>query len=446
MLVATPFIMNAQTENAILFDNIDDYVMAPAASPLIANSNALSITFWVLPLNTAPAFPDYDGFAGFRNNTDADFYILQLTTTGVEARFRNSAGTAYDIVYNGLLLNTAQHFAMTYDGSTLSLYHNGTFASSIPASGNISNLSEAFYIGMLPWPGDNFFTNGRLDEVSLWNKALSPTEISCIYSGAIDPSDVNLKLYYKFNQGIAGGNNTAITSLLDSKGNINGTFTGLALNGNTSNFVNGVTTPNSSTVNAFLCPGSTYIFGTQTITAVGTYYEAFPGSGLCDSIVQLILTGPNINTSISQVGPALTAQQTGAVYQWIDCTNGNAVIPGATNQTYTATANGQYAVIVTLGGCADTSVCATVTNVGIADYNNSFIQIQPNPFENELVIKNTHTDETFNIAIRDISGRIIEKHQINTGNTVRISTEQWSAGTYIVSDELNGVRVRCVKF
>lgn len=446
IMAATPSMMNAQTENALSFDNIDDYVLAPAASSLIANSNAISITFWVLPLNTAPSFPDYDGFSGFRNNLDADFFILQLSANGVEARFRNSNGVAYDIVFNGLILNTAQHFTMTYDGATLTLYHNGVFATSIPASGTISNLSEPFYVGMLPWPGDNFFTNGRLDEVSLWNKALTPTEISCIYSGAIDPSDVNLQLYYKFNQGIAAGNNTAITSLLDSKGNINGTLTGLALNGNSSNFVNGVTTPNSSTVNAFLCPGSSYIFGTQTITAPGTYYEAFPGTGLCDSIVQLIITSPTINTSISQVGPALTSQQAGAVYQWIDCANGNVIIPGAINQTYTATTNGSYAVIVTLGGCTDTSVCANVTNVGLANYNNSYIQIQPNPFENELIIKNTDSNITLNLSIRDITGRIVSHYQVAEGNNIHISTEKWAAGTYIVADEQNGIRIRCVKF
>src|SRR5690554_4922439 len=36
-----------------------------------------------------------------------------------------------------------------------------------------------------------------------------------------------------------------------------------------------------------------------------------------------------------------------ATYQWIDCNNGNAIITGETGQSYTATENGDYAVIVT---------------------------------------------------------------------------------------------------
>jgi len=36
---------------------------------------------------------------------------------------------------------------------------------------------------------------------------------------------------------------------------------------------------------------------------------------------------------------------------------GESTIAGAANQTYVATANGSYAVIVTTNGCADTSAC-----------------------------------------------------------------------------------------
>ncbi|MDG2464426.1 MAG: hypothetical protein P8M61_04995 [Crocinitomicaceae bacterium] len=38
----------------------------------------------------------------------------------------------------------------------------------------------------------------------------------------------------------------------------------------------------------------------------------------------------------------LTGKASSASYQWIDYDNGNASINGATNQTFTATANGSY--------------------------------------------------------------------------------------------------------
>ncbi len=439
------FALPAKSQNALDFDNVDDKVSVTAGSSLIANSPALSLSFWVYPENAAPTFPDYDGFAGIRNNADADFYILQLTATNVEARFRNSAGVPYDIVFPGLILNAWQHFVMTYDGTNLSLYHNGLPAGSIAASGVISNSAVLFNIGNLEYQGTNFLTNGKLDEVSLWSKALSPSEITCIYNGVINPSETDLQLYYKFNQGVAGGSNGTITTALDAAGNINGVLSGFALTGAGSNWVAGVTTGNSSTINDLLCPGTSYIFGSQTITAPGTYYEAFPTTSGCDSVVELILTAPVINTFVGQVGPVLTSQQAGAVYQWIDCINANAPIPGAINQTYTATANGHYAVIVTLGGCSDTSVCITVTNVGINELASNTFSVYPNPFNNKLTIVDQFSNASQIYVVYDALGKMIAQKKSNSNTELIVETENWVSGTYWIICHETRQKVMVVK-
>ena len=446
-LVISSHLLYAQSDNAIHFDNIDDHITAPGASLLIANNQNISMTMWVYPENQAPVYPDYDGFAGFRNNSNADFYILQLTATGVEARFRGNTGVATDILFSSLQLNTWQHFALTYDGSTLSLYHNGMLAQTAAASGVIAApTNDPFLIGMLPWTGADFYMNGRIDEVSLWNKTLTPAEIECIYTGAIDPSDSNVQLYYKCNQGTAGGNNSGIPNLIDSKGNINGNFNGFSLNGNTSNFVTGVVTSNASSLNDILCPGATYLFGSQTITLPGTYVELFPSSvgGNCDSIVTLTLVSPNINTSVSQAGPVLLSQQAGAAYQWIDCQNGNLPLPGETNQSFTATVNGQYAVVVTVDGCSDTSVCVTVTGVGIHEVNNTLMEIGPNPFIDELVIRNNNVS-SLSINVYDITGKLLFKFEIESGNNIHIPTKEWKSGIYLITNDSNDLSMKLLK-
>ena len=146
-------VLTAQTGNALYFDNVDDFASVPNASTHIANSNAFSMTFWVYPENSTLIYPDLEGYAGFRNNTDADFYILQLNATDIEARFRNSAGAPFDIVYSGLQLNTWQHFVMTYDGANTYLYHNGTIVGTATASGTIALTNQPFFIGKTPWTG-----------------------------------------------------------------------------------------------------------------------------------------------------------------------------------------------------------------------------------------------------------------------------------------------------
>jgi gliding motility-associated-like protein len=45
------------------------------------------------------------------------------------------------------------------------------------------------------------------------------------------------------------------------------------------------------------CAGSNYYFGGQTITTTGTYFHTFPSSSGCDSVVRLVLTGPWANST-----------------------------------------------------------------------------------------------------------------------------------------------------
>ena len=70
------------------FDGFDDYVSTPNASALVANGN-ISMTMWFYPTNPGAGYPDFDGMAGLRNNSNADFYALQLSATNYEFRYRN---------------------------------------------------------------------------------------------------------------------------------------------------------------------------------------------------------------------------------------------------------------------------------------------------------------------------------------------------------------------
>ncbi len=440
----TPVVQTANS-NALSFDNIDDFVEAPAASNLIANSSNISMSMWVYPANNFPAYPDFDGFGGFRDDFSGDFYLLQLSATDVEARFRNSFGTPYTMVYTGLQVNTWQHFVLTYDGSNLVLYQNGVQVISSAANGNISSTVNPFFIGKAPFTNAPFFMNGKLDEISLWNKTLSQQEIDCIYTSGINPTSANLQLYYKCNQGIAAGNNSAITNLTDATSHINGVFNSMALNGSTSNFVQGVTT-SSTAISAVLCPGTTYLFGGQTISAPGTYFETFAGASGCDSIVQLTLTSPSFNTAVSQSGPTLIAQQPNGPYQWINCTTG-APVPGAVNQFFTATANGQYAVVLTQGGCSDTSVCVTVTgiNTGMGELSNSTISASPIPFNDQLSLVIPAGLKSI-AQITDVTGRVIlDNISLVGGMPTLINTSTWESGVYFVRSIDGKVFLRLLK-
>jgi hypothetical protein len=222
-------------------DGVNDYVDVPNSGNLLAGSNNMTLSCKVYPKRITSGFPDFDGIAGYRNETSFDFYLIQLATNQVEARFRNSAGAAYTITYNGLAQNQWNHFFLVYNGSTLKLYKGSTEVASVPASGSApAGNTATLKIGQIVFQTWNWHHMGYLDEVSLWNKALSADDVAAIVDndGEIaDPaSESNLKLYYKFNQGIPYGNNAGVNTATDELGLHNGTLLNFALNGTASNW------------------------------------------------------------------------------------------------------------------------------------------------------------------------------------------------------------------
>jgi hypothetical protein len=77
-----------------------------------------------------------------------------------------------------------------------------------------------------------------MDEVRLWNNVRTPEEILANYNKEIITVTAGLVGNYHFNQGVAAGNNTGITTATDESGNNNtGTLTGFTKTGATSNFI-----------------------------------------------------------------------------------------------------------------------------------------------------------------------------------------------------------------
>lgn len=346
------FILNSffafgQNNAAFDFDDVNDYVSVPNASSLISTNPAMSMSCWVYPTNPAASYPNFDGFMGFRNDFNADFYLLQLSSTQVEARFRNSAGTNFDVVQTGLVLNTWQHFALTYDGSTLRVYLNGVLGGSTPANGNITNSAVEFVMGKLDFSATDFFLNGGLDEVGLWSKALSAAEVACIYNRGILPTDPDLQLYFDFNDGIAGGNNTGLTTVTDRKGNINGQIINAALTGTSSNYVAGVAS--HTQLIAQICAGGSFPLGSQTLTTPGVYYDVIPVASSCDSIVALTLL-------VEDTVYGTDTRSECSPYVWID---GN---------TYTANnTTAQHTLVGMAATGCDSTVTLNLTIIGAAN-------------------------------------------------------------------------------
>ena len=202
IFIVSKYSVRAQNYYSLDFDGGGDYVEIIDESAMIANTDQITLSGWIYPRNTNSGWPDFDGFFGFRNNNDADFYLLQLDAYKVEGRLRVSGGGEFTIVTaeNSISPETWHHLAITYDGSNIILYIDGIEAGSAAASGQITNDAVPLNIGRLVWQTTNFDLDGQADEISLWNIALTQQQVQD-YMEVDLTGETGLVGYWNFNEG-----------------------------------------------------------------------------------------------------------------------------------------------------------------------------------------------------------------------------------------------------
>jgi hypothetical protein len=173
-LVGEAFTFNAPNQIAVIPD-----------SASLDPTNALSIEGWML----VTAYPPVDAsvIAAKEDIHGVRQYELDVLHTGNQLVFMSTIGVPGGFLSyigtNSVQLNSWAHVAMTYDGSLLSLYVNGKLDGTRPVTGPILTGTAPFTIGGLgigPW---SFF--GQVDELSLYNLALSASDIQGIYNADI---------------------------------------------------------------------------------------------------------------------------------------------------------------------------------------------------------------------------------------------------------------------
>jgi hypothetical protein len=143
-----------------------------------------------------------------------------------------------------------------------------------------------------------------------------------------------------------------------------------------------------------------------------------------------------LDLTITQVDNLLNANSSGAgiTYQWIDCADGSE-IAASTAQTFSATTNGNYAVILNDNGCVDTSACISISSLGIME--NGFgkdLLLYPNPTNGHFSIDLGEILENITISITDLSGRLIQTKIYYNRQLVNLILEE-NTGVYLLSIE-----------
>lgn len=194
-----------------------------------------------------------------------------------------------------------------------------------------------------------------------------------------------------------------------------------------------ITDPIITTTSFSICGGDSIFLDGAWRKQSGVYTEFFTSQYGCDSILHSVLNVVLIQSTISVNGSILTSNQPNASYQWIDC-NGFVPIPGATQQSFQPTTNGNYAVIVTKDGCVAFSPCVAVTNVKVQAPSgiSHEVKVFPNPSTGILHIEFDKEYCRAHVSVVSMQGTILSSYSIKNSATHELDLSHLAKGLYML--------------
>lgn len=170
----------------LTFNGTNSYVVTGSGPSNIA-TNRVTVSAWIYPNNTSSIMTvvsndrDCGGCGSYMG------YGMQIYYGGTSAfRIWNSDGTGPRTASTGTNppANEWSFVTGTFDGTTVRYYMNGTLLGSNAAVGNGTIGTPASFatkIGQLGCCGGTHTMNGKIDEVRIYDRALSATEIKQLY-------------------------------------------------------------------------------------------------------------------------------------------------------------------------------------------------------------------------------------------------------------------------
>src|SRR5690606_1002611 len=131
-------------------------------------------------------------------------------------------------------------------------------------------------------------------------------------------------------------------------------------------------------------------------------------------------------------GNTLTANESNADYQWLDCNNEFNHIENETSQSFTPTQNGNYAVEIASESCSVVSDCFEVIVISVDELTGNSFSIYPNPAKDFVMLGNIPSGSV--ITVFDLTGKVIYSSKTNSSQTI-INTSDFPNGVYQVQIE-----------
>jgi hypothetical protein len=152
------------------FDGTDDYIDVVSSGVPAA---AYSVSLWQYSTKSAVNTAFNAGQVGGERTVNIDG--VRSNTFG-DSHGHKRGGTSYFVTSNVVRSSaTWYHYLLTYDGSELKLYVNGTYVGNKTGVPNTDWIEDRCWIGQ--YIGGSFFFQGRMDDIRTYDRALTQAEI-----------------------------------------------------------------------------------------------------------------------------------------------------------------------------------------------------------------------------------------------------------------------------
>ncbi len=167
-----------QVGGCLFFDGVNDQVDTNVPASTLLSSTEGTVSVWAKPTRIAPV----EGQAYTGDDVFSSSYFMGISQANIGGQDRfwafNFDG-AEDRVGVTYTVDEWIHLVWVHGGGKLRIYKNGVLGGEI-LSGNTQSLIQEIRIGSAVSFGTPF--QGYIDEVSVWNKALTEEEIAYIFA------------------------------------------------------------------------------------------------------------------------------------------------------------------------------------------------------------------------------------------------------------------------
>ncbi len=229
---------NSCANNALNFDGNDDYLQTPQYS-IPANSNFTLEASFTSTATTTICSGNFKRLLALELSNSSNRLEIGDCSGQLTLFYFISGGSSK--LYNipnatNLRDGNYHHVAAVKNGDILTIYYDGVLVDTETGLANLNNVQRGIYVGRWGLLGENW--QGNIDEVRVWNYAVSATNIVNRRNCQLLGMESGLILYFPFNQGVSGGVNTGITNVIDkSPSNLTTPLSNFGMQGSTSNFV-----------------------------------------------------------------------------------------------------------------------------------------------------------------------------------------------------------------